>query len=85
MEHNFFLYIYFFVIYLLVFLYQILYFLFYFQLFLSYAISNKIKFSFLIIFFGKLPLPGTESEMERMTDFKKFVLQSYTLELTKPS
>ena len=42
--------------------------------------SNKIKFNFLIILFGKMPsskpLPssGTESEIERMTDFEKFLL-----------
>ena len=45
-----------------------------------HTISNKIKFNFLIILFGKmsssksLPSSGTESEIERMTDFEKFGL-----------
>ena len=45
-----------------------------------HTISNKIKFNFLIILLGKmsssksLPLFGTESEIERMTDFEKFGL-----------
>ena len=30
-----------------------------------------------------LPSSGTESEIERMTDFEKFSLQPYTLETTK--
>ena len=54
-----------------------------------HTLSNKIKFNFLIILFAKtsssksLPSPGTESQIERMTVFKKFGLQPYTLELTK--
>ena len=45
-----------------------------------HTISNKIKFNFLIILFGKmsssksLPSSDTESEIERMTDFEKFGL-----------
>ena len=45
-----------------------------------HTISNKFKFSFLIIFFGKMspskfvPLWGTESEIKRMTDFEKLGL-----------
>ena len=45
-----------------------------------HTISNKIEFSFLIILFSKmsssksLPSSGTESEIERMTDFEKFSL-----------
>ena len=45
-----------------------------------HTVSNKMKFNFLIIFFGKmsssisLPSSGTESEIERMTDFQKFGL-----------
>ena len=53
-----------------------------------HTISNKIKFNFLIILFGKmssnksLPSSGTKSEIERMTDLEKFSLP-YTLEPTK--
>ena len=50
-----------------------------------HTISSKIKFNFLIILFGKmsssksLPLSGTESEIERMTDFFRLVtLLSWT-------
>ena len=45
-----------------------------------HTISNKIKFNFLIIWFGKMPSiksmssSGTESEIERMINFKKFGL-----------
>ena len=45
-----------------------------------HAISNKIKFNFLIILFAKmsssksLPSSGTDSEIEKMTDFEKFGL-----------
>ena len=45
-----------------------------------HTISNKIKFNFVINLLGKmsssksLPSSGTESEIERMTDFKKFGL-----------
>ena len=44
------------------------------------TISNKIKFNFLIILFAKissrksLPSSGTESEIEKITDFEKFGL-----------
>ena len=54
-----------------------------------HAISNKIKFNFLIILFGKisssksLPSCGTEPEIERMTDFEKCNLEPYTLEPSK--
>ena len=54
-----------------------------------HTISNKIKFNFLIILFGKisfrksLPLLGSALDIERMTDFEKFGLQPYTLEPTK--
>ena len=48
------------------------------------TISNKIKFIFMIILFGKmsssesLPSSGTESKIGRMNDFEKFGLQLYS-------
>ena len=50
---------------------------------------NIIKFIFLIILFGKisssrsLSLSSAESETERMTDFKRFGLEPYSIEPTK--
>ena len=49
----------------------------------------KIKVNLLIILFHKvssrksLPLSGTESEIERMTNFEKFGVQPYSLESAK--
>ena len=53
------------------------------------ALGNRIRFNFLIILFDKMSFSkslrssGTESEIERMTDFEKFSLQPYTLQPAK--